>query len=315
MRIDPEWFSHERIDQETADFNQWLAATMREAPRIVDYPPEVVRASRELGEGPFGPVYRSESAVAREIPGPTGPIGLRVFTPENPVGVYLHLHGGGWTLGAAHHKDLAHEKMSAEIGVAVVSVDYRLAPENPYPAGPDDCEAAASWLANNAASEFGTARLTIGGESAGANLAAVTLVRMRDRHHYSGFSGANLVYGAYDVSGTPSQRNWGSENLILDTPTLDWFADHYVPVEMRTEPDVSPLYAELHDMPPALFTIGTLDPLLDDSVFMAARWMAAGNEAELAVYPGGVHAFDAFPIELARRARQRMHEFIVDALR
>jgi acetyl esterase/lipase len=76
------------------------------------------------------------------------------------------------------------------------------------------------------------------------------------------------------------------------------------------EPDVSPLWADLHDLPSALFTIGTLDPLLDDSLFMHARWIAAGNQAELAIYSGGVHGFSAFPTALARRANQRMIEFL-----
>jgi len=91
---------------------------------------------------------------------------------------------------------------------------------------------------------------------------------------------------------------------------MEWFHDNYAPKEIRRDPYVSPLYADLQRMPKALFTIGTLDPLLDDSLFMAARWTAAGNEAELAVYPGGIHAFNAFPIPLAEKANNRILEFI-----
>jgi acetyl esterase/lipase len=169
-------------------------------------------------------------------------------------------------------------------------------------------------LAQNALSEFGTDRLVIGGESAGANLSAVTLLRMRDRHDFNGFCAAVLTYGGFDLSMTPSARNWGDRPLILTTPLIEWFHECYASRDKLTDPDVSPLYAELADMPTALFTIGTLDPLLDDSLFMYARWMAAGNQAELAVYPGGIHAFNAFPLKAADRANQKIAEFISGAV-
>ena len=110
---------------------------------------------------------------------------------------------------------------------------------------------------------------------------------------------------------TPSQINWGERNLIISTPMIKWYNDYYIPQkEKRTDPDVSPLYADLSDLPPALFTVGTLDPLLDDSLFMHARWLAAGNPSELAVYPGGTHVFNMFPIKIARDANKRIFDFI-----
>jgi acetyl esterase/lipase len=128
------------------------------------------------------------------------------------------------------------------------------------------------------------------------------------------FRAANLVYGAYDLTFTPSVRRWGTRNHILSTPIIDRFTGWFVPdPTKRSDPDVSPLHADLSGMPSALFTVGTLDPLLDDTLFMAARWSAAGNAAELAVYPGGVHAFNAFPQELASEANARMLEFLVHA--
>jgi acetyl esterase/lipase len=141
-------------------------------------------------------------------------------------------------------------------------------------------------------------------------LSAVTLLRLRDRHGFSDFRAANLVFGAFDLSFTPSVRNWGTRNLILNTPIIEWFTNHFVAHERRRDPDVSPLYADLGNMPPALFTVGTLDPLLDDSLFMHTRWLAAGNEAELAVYPGCIHGFTAFPTEAGRTANLRQLEFL-----
>jgi acetyl esterase len=222
----------------------------------------------------------SERGVDRTIAGPTGPMRLRTFVPEHVDGVLYHIHAGAWMAGAPEMLDQLHEIMADELNVAIVSVDYRLAPEHPYPAGPDDCEAAACWLLEHAGAEYGSDRLLISGESAGAHLAAVTLLRMRDRHDaIDRFRGANLVFGAYDLSRTPSQRGTGVPpgSDILDGTgfPLDLFLPGKSPEERR-EPDVSPLYADLHDLPPALFTVGTHDHLLDDTLFMAARWVAAG---------------------------------------
>ena len=199
-------------------------------------------------------------------------------------------------------------------GLTAVSAGYRLAPEHPYPAGPDDCETAALWLVDAAPREFGGELVAIGGESAGAHLSVVTMLRLRDRHGLTPFRAANLVYGAYDLGLTPSVRRWGPRNLILSTPIIEQFTDWFVPPALRAEPDVSPLHADLRGLPPALFSIGTLDPLLDDSLFMAARWRAAGNRAELAVYPGGIHAFNAFPVPIGVQANTRALAFLKETL-
>ena len=212
-----------------------------------------------------------------------------MFSAGESSGIYLHIHGGGWVLGGCDMNDLAHEFMAREAGVTVVSVEYRLAPEHPYPAGLDDCVAAAKWLVDNCAEEFGTSALTIGGESAGANLVVGTLLRMRDEFDYTAWRGANLVYGAYTFDGTPSTRSWTERGLVLDELSMDWFNNHYlsgVEIDLH-DPILSPLYADLTDMPPALFTVGTLDPLLDDSLFMATKWETAGRGPELCVYPRG----------------------------
>jgi len=315
--IDPALFNPESIDDETRAFNAQLEAMLATIPAVNTVPPEVTRAAREEGRGIFGPIVLSSLATTRTIPGPAGDVPIRVLLPETVTGVYFHIHGGGFTLGRPHHFDARNELTARRANVAVVSVDYRLAPENPYPAAPDDCEAAALWLIENARREFGVDRIVIGGESAGATLAAVTALRLRDKHGYRGLAGANLVYGAYDLTGTPSQLLWGERNLVLSTPIIVWFGEQYLgylPLQARRAPDVSPLYADLAGMPPALFTVGTLDPLLDDSLFMYNRWIVAGNRAELAIYPGGVHAFDSFPTALGQRATERCDNFIARAI-
>ena len=309
--LDPGVFDPKAVDPETMKFNKKLEELLATMPPTQSKTPQEVREERESGVGWMGPVKRLDEAQDRTIQGRGRDVPVRIFVPDEVQGVYLHMHGGGFVLGRPYHFDEALARTAERCKVAVVSVDYRLAPEDPYPAALDDCETVAVWLAEKAGSEFGSERLIIGGESAGANLSVVTLVRMRDRHGFTGFLGANLVYGCFDISMTPSQRNWGERNLIISSPVIEWFNHHYVPqVEKRRDPDVSPLYADLSNLPPALFTVGTLDPLLDDTLFMHVRWAAAGNPSELAVYPGGTHVFTMFPIKIAREANRKIAAFI-----
>jgi acetyl esterase/lipase len=316
MHIDPTIFSDEAIPEDVRAFNTGLQQMLMALPPASSFTPEEIRAARREGKTWMGPVVHSDLARTITIDGPAGDLELRVIAGDTSNGVYLHIHGGGWVLGTADLSDVPNETMARSAGVTVVSVDYRLAPEHPYPAGFDDCVAAAKWLIANGKSEFGTDRFTIGGESAGANLAAATLLRVRDEDGYTGWAGANLVYGSYMMSGTPSVLHWDTPGLILDPDSMEWFGDLYLGgVDADwTDPYISPLFGHLHDMPPALFTVGTMDPLLDDTLFMASRWMVAGNDTDLAVYPGGTHAFDAFPTSIALEARDRMHRFVANAV-
>ncbi len=310
--LDPALFRPDAVSRETRALNDAIVKVLKGTPDWWVAGAAATRAARRRGEGAFPAPVMSNRARTRQISGKDGnEISLHIIAPDQPRGVYLHIHGGGWVLGAADLQDPMLERIADNTGLAVVSVEYRLAPEHPYPAGPDDCESAAVWLTRHATTEFGTDILTIGGESAGAHLAAVTLLRMRDRHGFNGFHGANLVYGAYDMTMTPSQRAFGNERLVLRTSDIVQFANAFLPgVPDRRDPDISPLYARLHDLPPALFSVGTADALLDDTLFMQARWIAAGNDAELAIYPGGAHGFTLFPNALADKAAATMDAFL-----
>jgi acetyl esterase/lipase len=240
---------------------------------------------------------------------------VRIFVPETVDAVYLHIHGGGFALGIAAMNDVSNSEIAKRCNFAVVSVDYRLAPEHPYPAGPDDCEAVAKWLIDSSESEFGTRLLVVGGESAGGNLSATTLLRVRDKiGAIDRFVAANLVYGAYDLTGTPSASLASDKSLVLKRSDMEAFGRLYLgndDYEKRLDPDVSPLYADMSGLPPALFTVGGADPLLDDSLFMASRWQLAGNDAELAFYPECPHGFDMFPTKAALKARSRQMQWMV----
>lgn len=304
-------------EEEARAFNVKLEELLASLPAANTVAPETTRRARAEGRGLFGPIERSARAETGVVHGPQGEVRVRILRPhESPRAVYLHFHGGGWTFGGADEQDPMFEALADRAGVAVVSVDYRLAPESPYPAGPDDCEAAACWLVEHAEAEFGTGRLLVGGESARAHLAVVTLLRLRDRHAVTGrFAGANLVFGCYDLSLTPSVRNWGHRDLVLSTPVVEWFTENFVPGrsrEERRDPDISPLYAELAGLPPALFTVGSLDALVDDNLFMAARWRQAGNAGRLLVYPQSPHAFTAFPTAVGRMGNREQIRFVAE---
>jgi acetyl esterase/lipase len=308
--LDPNVFA--AAPEATRAFNADVLAKMAGLPDTWAFPPAVIRQARREGRGPFPVPPPSPRATTLEIPGPRGPIPLRILPPKTTArGVYLHLHGGGWTLGSADMHDPMLERVADGASVVVVSVDYRLAPEFPYPAGPDDCEVAALWLLREAHARFGADALTIGGESAGAHLAVVTMLRLRDRHGSNPFRAAALAMGCYDLAFTPSVRRWGTEKLILNTRDVRNFVRCFVPAGVDlADPDVSPLHADLAGLPPALVSIGTRDPLVDDSLFLAARWTAAGAEAELAVYPGACHVFQVFDWPLADVCNDRVAAFL-----
>jgi acetyl esterase len=302
---------------ETRAFNAELERMLATIPPVNTVPPEESRRARREGRGIFpAPVYVPEARTI-EIDGPHGVVPLRVIAPEGePKGTFLHLHGGGWTLGESDGQDVRLQRLARETSLTVVSVDYRLAPENPYPAGPDDCEAAALWLIGEEgqAALDATGPRAIGGDSAGGQLAAATLLRLRDRHGITGaFGAAVLQYGCFDLSMTPSQRLWGERNLVLSGPIMMWFSDQFLPAqdrEARRDPDISPLFADLSGMPPAIFTIGTQDPLLDDTLFMEARWRHAGHATELRIWPEAPHGFVSLPMSVADVALAAEHEFL-----
>lgn len=312
IEIREEAFTRAAVGVDTRMVNEAIIKAFSAIPNAGALPPAVIRKARLEGKGPFPLPPESPHASTLEIEAPHGTVRVRIYMPAAaPQGVYLHLHGGGWTLGSPRENDASNDRIVTRTGWAVVSVQYRLAPEHPYPAAPDDCEAAAVWLAREAQARFGTTRLVIGGESAGGNLAAATLVRLRDRHGLTPFAGAILIAGCFDLRLTPSARQFGETPLVLNTADISRFVNYYLaPGDSAEAADVSPLLADLAGLPPALFIVGTRDALLDDTLFMAGRWLAAGNAAELMVAPGGCHVFTRFPGSLADQALARFDAFL-----
>ncbi|MEU0030870.1 alpha/beta hydrolase [Streptomyces sp. NPDC006335] len=300
---------------ETLAFNDQFEATAANRPVREAAPDAALLASlRRNRLGGDTPPVRLPYGQDRVV---EGGVKVRVFVPDHVDGVYLHIHGGGWTFGSADGQDERLWLLAEQARLAVVSVDYRLAPEHPFPAGPDDCEAAARWLVQHAVAEFGTERLLIGGESAGAHLSVVTLLRLRDRHGITGaFRAAHLLFGPYDLSMTPSQRSFGSKRLLSNTDSLRRTYELFTPgmgAEQRRDPEVSPLFADLAGMPPARIVVGTEDPLRDDSLFLAGRWQAAGAPVQLGVVAGAMHGFTLFPLTVTERELRRERDFLSTA--
>jgi len=254
---------------------------------------------------PSGALSRTVECL---VEAPDGHVPVRIIAPENGASraVYLDIPGGGFFLGLAARGDVRNAQLADALGVTVVSVDYRLAPEEPWPAAPDDCETAALWVLEHGEDLFGTFRFVMGGASAGSNLALTTLLRLRERGHGDRFSGVVLQFGAYDLSGrTPGGR------LYADAYFIEAHVGH---VSDRTNPDISPLFADLSGLPPALVIVGTLNILLEDNLAMAARLSSAGAEVDLCVFPESPHGFTLHPTSMATDARRVIESWTAERL-
>lgn len=302
LTLDPSDFDPARIDPETAAFNARIEPVLTALPAPGVVPVIDLRAARARGEGPYPLAGPRDGSLWQTIPG-----GQRVRVSPwagTPRGIYLHLHGGGWTFNAPDQYDAVNQAHATATGMTVIAAEYRLAPEHIWPACLHDCRAALDWVL----AEWPGLPVVIGGESAGAHLTAAVLV---DAGRQERIRGAVLNYGIFDFRMTPSMALWGTRNLVLNTPIVAWYLDNVAPDGVRRDdPALSPLLAPLTGMPPALFQVGTMDPLLDDTLMMAARWVGAGNAAELAVYPGGIHAFDMFDLAIARAFAARQQAFM-----
>jgi acetyl esterase/lipase len=260
---------------------------------------------RAAGETPLPKATLLDSAISYSIPSRelSRDIPCRILRPQNGkvTSVFMHIHGGGWVLQDEKSQDPALQAIADATGLLCISVGYRLAPENPFPAGPNDCYDAAEYLVENAEKEFGATLDFVGGESAGAHLSVLVALHMlqSSKKQYSSFQfkGMLLHFGAYDLSWTPSVYHFGKpETLVLDRDLMDHYIDVFLPGmshEQRKHPSVSPLYAKLMglNLPPALFTCGTEDCLLDDTMFMATKWMMAGGQTVVKIVPGGCHGY------------------------
>jgi acetyl esterase len=250
-------------------------------------------ADIQAGAGDPEPVHQ---VVERDVPGPAGPLTVRVYRPAGPVGplpALMYFFGGGWTLGSLDTSDAVCRRLANAASCLVVSVGYRLAPESKFPAAVEDCFAATAWVAVHGG-EIGAdpARLAVGGDSAGGNLAAAVTLLARERGGVE-LAGQLLVYPNTDYLADTASMRAGTDEALFNRRSVAWYWDHYLSTpDDGGNPLVAPLRApSLHGLPPALVITAEYDPLRDEGELYARRLAEAGVPVEATRYDGMAHGF------------------------
>jgi acetyl esterase len=258
-----------------------------------DTDPNEIRALMNAAVLPSG--IELASVTDRDVPGPAGPVPVRVYRPSGdaPKPVIVYFHGGGWVLGSLDTHDGTCRRLADGVDAVVVSVDYRMGPEDRFPAAVDDSFAALRWVAANAGELGGDPdRLVVAGDSAGGNLAAVMSQLARDAGGPA-LRFQLLVYPVTDHEFTSVSMEENATGYYLTRDAMRWFYDRYLndPSE-GGDPRVSPLRAaDLAGLPPAFVLTAQYDPLRDQGIAYADALRGAGNEAAMTLYEGLFHGF------------------------
>ncbi|KQW48778.1 alpha/beta hydrolase [Nocardioides sp. Root1257] len=228
------------------------------------------------------------------VPGGDGARPARVYRPlvPGPLPTIVMLHGGGFVIGDLDTHDVTARTLANACNAVVVSVDYRLAPEDPWPAGVEDAIAATRWASSRLESLGGDGRLAVAGDSAGGNLSAVVAHVMRDEGVE--LAGQLLIYPVTDRRGSYPSHEENGTGYFLDLDTMAWFDQQYVghlPEVDVTDPRLAPLHGDLAGLAPAVLVVAEYDPLRDDGLAYAAALSAAGVPVEVRTFEGMVHGF------------------------
>ena len=290
-----------------------------DVPELHELSPTEAREMRaELAD--MDPGIDLPTVEGRGIEGPAGEIPVRLYDPRESAGespLIVFFHGGGWVIGDLDSHDGPCRKLAAETGCPVVSVDYRLAPEHPFPAGLRDCYAALEWAVSAAPDlDADPERIVLAGDSAGANLATAVSMLARDRDGPE-IAAQVLVYPSTgDATATAAYEENG-EGYFLTTETMEWFHDLYIDDEIHDGNVYAHprLAADLSGLPPATVITAGFDPLRDDGVAYANRLAEAGVPVEHRNYEGMIHGFFemiAEPVNL--NAANDAYEFVAARL-
>jgi acetyl esterase len=265
------------------------------------------------------PVARVEN---RTIPGPDGPVPVRIYRPQEqpaaPMPALVYFHGGGWVICDLDSHDPTCRAITNGVGCVVVSVDYRLAPEDKFPAAAEDAYAATLWVAGNA-TDLGVdaTRIAVGGDSAGGNLTAAVALMARDRQAPEVMFQL-MIYPVTDIASmdTRSYRENG-EGYFLTTAAMEWYRRQYLAdLSEASHPYASPLRAaDLAGLPPALVITAELDPLRDEGEAYGSRLREAGVPATISRYDGVFHGFFALGtlLDAAEQANEEAYAALREA--
>jgi acetyl esterase len=271
----------------------------------IDQARTIVSGIAQMAGNPEDVAATQELAIAR--PSGNGAIRARLYRPtsESSLPAVVWFHGGGWALGDMEIDDANCRALANRARAVVVNVDYRLAPEDPFPAGADDCLAATRWVQDHTDElAIDPRRIAVAGESSGGNLAAVTALRMRDNDGRPALCFQLLVSAALDSTMSTESYQTYADGHFLTRDLMAWAWNQYCPGGL-SQPQVSPMHAEnLEGLPPALIVEAECDPLRDEGVVYARRLREAGVNAEVIEYPGMVHGFFGMPalFDTARKA-------------
>ncbi|SKA10690.1 acetyl esterase [Enhydrobacter aerosaccus] len=297
------------LDPESQRLLEAMAAAARPAWRTLS--PEAAREQYlSLRPAAQGPRPDGINVANRTIPGPGGPIPIRVYRPERAapdarLPALIYAHGGGWVFGNLDSHDVLCAQLARDAGITVIAVDYRLAPEQRFPGAFEDVVTALKWVAaHGPALGVDPQRLAIGGDSAGGNLAAAVSIWARDNKGPK-LRLQLLAYPVTDALERAESYELFREGYGLDAPTMEWFFDHYAPdAAARSDWRLSPLRADsLAGLPPALVITAGYDPLRDEGRAYAFRLQKEGTVADLVEFGGMLHGFLSSPMLLhgARR--------------
>ncbi|KAF2452298.1 alpha/beta hydrolase fold-domain-containing protein [Lineolata rhizophorae] len=342
INVDASRFAPSSITQKTKALNENILKALDGAPKWWEIGAHAYRRLRKEGGTAFPKPVVLDTAKTLQLPsrdaGRTIP--LRVVRPKDGSaikGVYAHIHGGGFVLGDEEAQDVPLQWMADATSLTVVSIGYRLAPENPYPAGPEGllrCGRLSSeerqsgiWRGSYVHRRRGTGTrivqfrtLVNNFQLAGAHLTTVSTLHLLESQPNFSLRGVILHYGTYEMASFFPSVHLFNRAHILDKPRIDQFLIAFLGEKSeaeRRDPRISPFYADFSGLrlPPALFTCGTEDPLLDDTVFMSTKRAAAGAEAVVKIYPGAPHGFTMFEAascEPTADALQIVEKFLVE---
>ena len=278
--------------------------------------PEQLRSRMAMANMP-SPVELA-SITDRTIPGPDGPVPVRIYRPSADSGlpVTVFFHGGGWVIGDLESHDHCCRTIAAKANCVVVAVDYRLAPEAKFPAAVDDAWAATEWVATHGDElDVDVSRLAVAGDSAGGNLAAVVANMSRDHDHVEVIQQA-LIYPVTDGACDRPSMTDNAEGYLLTSTAMDFFHGHYLRSDADiADPRYSPIVSDLVGAPPAVVVTAEFDPLRDQGNAYAEKLAASGVEVDHVEYEGMFHGFFSMDagLDVASKAQDQVAAALRDA--